>query len=670
MRRSGLFACLIGLLLALPCGAAKVKVWHQYTQAHFEKAKFQHATVTSEGVLRLARQLRPLAPLDAANVWALAEDLQGNLYAATGDEGKLYRIAPDGKVSMAYRAEDSQILSLASGPDGAIYAGTGPGGTIVRLAPGGDAEVVARGLGTYVWSLAYDANAKTLFAGTGPKGRIYRLKSGGKAEVLYDTRQEHILCLGLGEKGMLYAGTDKGGLVYRIDPTTGKAFVLVHASQPEVRCLLVTPEALYAGTSAPVARKGSGFLGKATGPEPAPSASDNSLYRIAADGTMRELFRDKTLMLSLLRQDGRILVGTGMQGQLFEVDEATKERSELARLDHGSIHSLLQRKDGSIVIGAGDPGKLYTLSHRFTAKGTVLSEVLDAKLPSRWGALNWQADTPAGTHVTIAVRAGNVAEPDATWSDWSREEADPHTAHAHTPVARYCQYRVTLTSDNTSVTPTLRNFSLRYQTSNQAPDITSLDVPDLSTANLDNPRKLKIRWTATDPNDDELSYSLYFRKDGWRDWLLLEENIEKKEYEWDTTGVPSGQYQLKVVASDRRDNVPEEALTAERSSATVPITQIPPTVTVKIASVEGDRLIVDASASDPYVRLTDAAYAINGKRWTNVFPIDGLFDGKAETFRFRTDPLRPGSYVLVLRVRDAAGNVGSGDVVFRVPGAK
>jgi hypothetical protein len=43
-----------------------------------------------------------------------------------------------------------------------------------------------------------------------------------------------------------------------------------------------------------------------------------------------------------------------------------------------------------------------------------------------------------------------------------------------------------------------------------------------------------------------------------------------------------------------------------------------------------------------------------------------LFDGKTESFRFTTESLKPGAYVLVLRVRDAAGNTGSGDVVFRV----
>src|SRR4029077_11634125 len=98
---------------------------------------------------------------------------------------------------------------------------------------------------------------------------------------------------------------------------------------------------------------------------PPPSSGENCVFFIRNDGTVREIFREKALVLSMLKQDGRLLVGTGMEGQLFEVDEATKERTEIARLDHGQIHCLKRRRDGSIVLGAGDPGKLYTLQDRF-----------------------------------------------------------------------------------------------------------------------------------------------------------------------------------------------------------------------------------------------------------------------------------------------------------------
>jgi hypothetical protein len=664
------------LLIAGPGEAAKVKVWHQHGQSSFDKAKFTRAVVSSEGVLGLSRRLKLLANPGAANVWALAETKDGVLYAATGDEGKVFRV-DGGECKEVYAGKDSQVLSLAAGDDGSVYAGTGPGGKIVRISPKGEAQVVAEGLDFYVWSLAYDPQGKVLYAGTGPKGKIYQIDENGKSSVFYATKQEHVLCLALGPGGTLFAGTDKGGLVYRITPA-GKGFVVFHAHQTEVRSLLAAGDALYAGSSAPVSRKSVSFPMTGTGKggieetRPAgPPPGENSLYKIAADGTARELLRDKTMILSLAAWHGAdVLVGTGMQGQLFNINPTTKERTEIARLDSGTIHSILKRKDGTIVLGTGDPGKLYVLEKDYAEAGTVLSDILDAKMPTRWGAMTWKGIVPKQTGLSVAVRAGNVAEPDETWSAWSAEASDPASAKADAPAARYLQYRVSLSSKDPLHGPSLSDFTLRYQTVNQAPEITALDVPDLDATNLDNAKKLKIKWTASDPNDDELTYALYFRKDGWKDWVLLEENVEKKEYEWDTTGVPAGTYQVKLVASDRKDNAPEDCLSVTRISAPLPVAHMPPNVALKLAGFEGDRAVLEATATDPLVRLTEASFAVNGKKWASVFPTDGLFDSKTEHFRFQTDALRPGTHVVVLRVRDAAGNVGSGDVVFTVPAKK
>jgi hypothetical protein len=398
-----------------------------------------------------------------------------------------------------------------------------------------------------------------------------------------------------------------------------------------------------------------------------PTVGENSLYRIASDGTVREIFREKAMLLSLLRRDGRIFIGTGMDGQLFEVDEATRERSEIARLDHGQIHCLLRRRDGSIILGAGDPGKLYVLQDRYAPRGTVVSEVLDAKLISKWGSLRWKAQLPSATSVSVAVRSGNTPDPDATWSDWSAEQTDAEQAIIAAPTARFLQYRVTLATDDPTRTPAVQSLALRYMTTNQAPEVSSIHVPDLDAVNLENPKKLKFKWTATDPNEDELTYSLYIRKSGWKNWVQLEEDLERTEYEWDATTTPSGMYQLKVVASDCKDNPPEDCLTGKRISSSFAVAHDPPAVTLKTAGMDADKMVIEAKAVDPLVRLVSASYALNGKKWINVFPTDGLFDSKTESFRIKTDTLKPGTYVVVLRVRDAAGNTGSGDVVFTVP---
>jgi sugar lactone lactonase YvrE len=711
MKRFSILAAFIAAaLFSSQAPAAKVKVWQHTGPKDFDKAQFKQAVVTSEGTLRLARQLRPLANLEVAHAWDIVEDRAGNLWVATGDDGKIFKVTPDGNAKAVYvSSTESQILSLAITSDGTLFAGTGPNGKIIRVGADGQTKVFAENLDSYVWSLAFDPSSQSLYAGTGPKGKVYQVTADGKASVYYATKQEHILALAIDKKS-LYAGTDKGGLVYRID-APGKGFVVYHAHQAEVRSLLVADGALYAGTASAIVKRPTGTtpfrpmpggsppmgtptftpaeqkakgggksvqtpgaLGAAIGseetkgiPAAAPSnpvIGDNSLYRINPDGTVRELFRDKIMVLALLRHHGRLLVGTGMQGQLFEIDEATKEKTELARLDHGQVHCLLQRKDGSIVLGAGDPGKLYVLEDKFSAKGTLTSDVLDAKIISTWGAMNWNAVSPNGTAASVAVRSGNVADPDETWSRWSAEQANMEGAKALAPTARYLQFRVTLSTKDPAVTPEFRRLAVRYKTTNQAPEITSFDVPDLDANPQESPKKFRLRWNATDPNEDELTFSLHFKKDGWKEWVLLEDNLDKNNFEWDTTTIPSGLYQFKVTASDRRDNSPEETKTAERTSPLIPVTHLPPVVTVKLAGFDGDQAILEATATDPLVRLTEAAFSVDGKRWSNIFPMDGLFDSKSETFRFKTDALRPGAHILVLRVRNAAGNLGSGDVTF------
>jgi hypothetical protein len=709
--RSWLVVGVAALLAAGPAGAAKVKVWQHGTPADHERAQLRGAVLSSAGTLRLSRAVRPLAGLDATHVWAVAEDRAGNLYAGTGDEGKVYKVTPAGKVSVVYAGERSQVLSLVVDPKtNVVYAGTGPGGQVVRIDATG-AKVLCELKASYVWALAADPHGGAVYAATGPHGTIYRVTAGGKASVFYETKQDHVLCLAAGPDGVLYAGTDKTGRVYRID-AKGKGFVLHQAAQSEVRALCLAGDALYAGTSATKRRAGPSAspagdsatarllrpagegegeavsagrraeklaAGKLTsrgkkeggkgGPAPAPSApvsGENSVYRIAFDGGVREVFRDKVLVLSLLRQGKRLLVGAGMAGQLFEVDEASREKTEIARLEHGQVLGLLRRRDGGVVVAAGDPGKLYVLEDRYVARGTVTSEVLDAKLVSRWGALRWRARTPARTAVSVAVRSGNVAEPDETWSEWSGEQTDGDEAAVKAPAARYLQYRVTLSTEDPAASPALESLTVRYATTNQAPEVTKVEVPDLVAANVEG-KKLKLKWHATDANEDELRYKLAVKKDGWDRWVELEDDLEKTEWEWDTTTTPSGVYRVKVTASDHPDNAEEDALAGERVSAPFVVCHTPPAVRVKTTGVEGGRAVVEATAASPLVRLTSASFAVNGKKWVSVFPSDGLFDGKREAFAFRTEALKPGAYVLVLRVQDAAGNVGSADVVFTVP---
>jgi outer membrane protein assembly factor BamB len=82
---------------------------------------------------------------------ALFLDGQGNLFAASGSQGKLFRIAPDRAVSLAADVPERQVLSLLPAADGFLL-GSGDVGAIYRVRP-------AKGEGATYLSKVFDAEA-------------------------------------------------------------------------------------------------------------------------------------------------------------------------------------------------------------------------------------------------------------------------------------------------------------------------------------------------------------------------------------------------------------------------------------------------------------------------------------------------------------------------------
>lgn len=701
------FLALSAWLLAAPLLAGKVETWRYDTASAFNRAKKERVVTSDAGRVRLAQVLEPTESLDAARVWDLCRGPKGTVFAATGDAGKVFKREGRGPWTLAYDAADTQALSLVVGPDGHVFVGTGPTGQVVDITDNKHPASRPDPAVQYIWDLASDKDGN-LYAATGPTGQLWKRSADGVWSLLLDSKHPHLLSVALAPDGAIYAGSDGEGLIYRVAPD-GKAVVMYDAPQSEIRTLLVAPDgALYAGTAVESGsssggpsrglitqgpdggssgERGSRPLAASSGPSTAPQGKDagrpapvaggsaaprppapgdNAVYRIGSDGVAREIFRGRLLVYALAWQGDRLLVGTGPEGQLYEVRELGRESAPIARLDHGQILALLAEPEGEVLLGTGDPGGVVRLSPSYADSGTLTSDVHDTKYLSRFGALGWQADMPKGTSVSVQVRTGNVGEPDATWSDWSAPQSDPASAQAKVPSGRFVQFRVTLKSTNATVSPELRSVSLRYQTANLPPEITKIDVPDLSEADgTVRQTKLTLRWDVTDPNGDDLSYTLHIRKEGWPDWVQLgEQPLTEKTYAWDTTAVPAGIYRLRVSASDRPSNDPAGALSRERTTEPFIVDHQSPDVAVQAAPMGKGATV---TLRDELTRLVKASYALDGGDWVSVFPDDGLFDTARETITISLPTLKQGTHILTLRATDAAGNVGAGDAVLRVP---
>jgi hypothetical protein len=100
----------------------------------------------------------------------------------------------------------------------------------------------------------------------------------------------------------------------------------------------------------------------------------------------------------------------------------------------------------------------------FSASGTFLSQIFNSDSASTsWETLYWTETLPASTNATIAVRSGNTATPDGSWSSFSSEFTSPDGIDILSQTGQYFQYRVSLATSDSGSTPLLEDITVTYK---------------------------------------------------------------------------------------------------------------------------------------------------------------------------------------------------------------
>ena len=96
-------------------------------------------------------------------------------------------------------------------------------------------------------------------------------------------------------------------------------------------------------------------------------------------------------------------------------------------------------------------------SGTYQTPGYYVSNIYDAGSEKTWETLNWNFNKPANTNISIKVRAGNTSDlAGVSWS--SAYTTSPVTLSGI--VGRYLQYKVDLSTSDTSQTPTLNSVQI------------------------------------------------------------------------------------------------------------------------------------------------------------------------------------------------------------------
>jgi len=560
----------------------------------------------------------------------------------------------------------------------------------------------------YIFAIVTDSTGN-IYLGTGPQGKIYQLDPQGKeAKLLYDSLDNNILSLSVGSDGFVYAGSDERGLVYKIDTRTKTATVLYDSGQPEVTALLLAggPASaqgdLYAAaTSAKIVDSAERFASQlpmagrpeATSQKPE-STSDGGrklqiantkraddaeatkrpppvsrpprpgqasyVYKITKDGFVTDIFSETAVLFCLAEQDGKLLVGAGNDGQLFAVDPVSEQQAIIYKDEQASQITAVTLDGNDLYLGTANPAKLIKLAKAFASEGTYTSDLIDAGQPARWGKLQIEADVPRGCKVTVASRSGNVKDVnDPTFSSWTDLVEVTEPIQLRCPLGRFCQYKLVLQSEQGRTSPVIREIAVASAIPNLAPKVKSVSVNRIEA-----PGKVglfKISYKAEDDNGDKLTYKIDFRKVGRVNWIELEDEVEKEDHEWDGKTVEDGRYEVRVTASDARNNTTTTKLTGSRISDPVVVDNTGPaikTVEQKVDTENGKKFVtLRLQVSDELSAIGQLQYTVDSNaEWRGTVPEDLVYDTTDEKFTIVIEDLKPGEHILAVKVQDDIGN--------------
>lgn len=150
------------------------------------------------------------------------------------------------------------------------------------------------------------------------------------------------------------------------------------------------------------------------------------------------------------------------------------------------------------------------------SSGTFTSSVVDLGQKSLPSTLDYSVTTPAGTTLTLDIRAGNTDTPDGTWTDWQTSIADEGDISALNG-NRYIQFRANLATTDETVTPSLDALTVNHSYYGTGTLTSSVfDAGDV--ANL----VYSMAWTETLPQgENDIRYQIRTSSDNatWTDWM-------------------------------------------------------------------------------------------------------------------------------------------------------
>ena len=702
--------------------------WIQNTAADFGSGNFYGSVVRDDGAIVPGPREKELVSSAEPVAWSLAVAPDKSVYVGTGYNARILQVR-NGVSRVFFEGLEVAITALAVDADGTLYAGASPGGRVYRFKPGGKREILLQTGETFVHALKLTPQGLYVATG-GPRAALYRVANPATvsanpiAKPLVVLPQTHLNSLDVSGAD-IYAGASDDAVLYRID-SAGNATALYQATNPSAGQGTITiqsagqTQVINVGTDGATASNVAGVVptnplqrrgGITGGNEITAIVADkdgayfgtlnsSSVYRYSAARGVSEYWKAPMgAIYTLASKDGDLYAGTD-DGGVWRLNDNDGDVRATRLLDATQPQVLALAFGGSDLFAAtANNAAVYQIGAGAEGAGNEYdSDIFDAKSVVKWGALR-----TLGSGVAVQTRSGNTTDPDVTWSDWTPLDGE----RIASPAGRYLQYRAVFQQGGS-----LSRTEAIYRAPNRAPKVAwTLPKGGESLSG-----KKTLTWTGTDPDGDNLRYSVELSQAGAPFENVLDVTPTDASISIKTDKYADGTYRARVRASDAARN-PEDPLADESTSqpfiidntapalndltvvksggtaafstdavwklsakgvdATSPLAgaewRIKPLVEEKTDKDKTDKtkattvsITEDADdESDAKIdadALADIAAAKKTRSlWQAIGAADGLFDGKSEDLvavldsAFSPIPLSSGLEIEV-RLRDAAGN--------------
>ena len=633
-----------------------------------------------------AGQGRIVTEFDGASVYALALNAKDELFAATSPNGKVYKITA-GKPVVFYDPKQTYVWGMAFDRQGNLFLATGDQGEIHRVEPNGTGKLFFKSDESHARSIAIDRKGNVI-AGTEPAGLVLRVAADGTGFVIYQSQKREITALAVGASDEIYvAGVGTKPPMTPAAPTSspGPASGPPPAPGPGPR-----PAAPPSTTSTSASTISGG----------------SEVYRIDADGTPLRVFSSDTNVVYAVAIDAKGIpwIGTGNKGGVYRLDTPYLFTT-LPVLSPTQATAMVARRNGGLAVATGNVGKIVTVGPGLERSGTIESDVLDVAAFSSWGRVAHEMKLNSGS-LAFETRSGNLERPQKNWSGWTPLKE----GRVASPQARFLQWRATLGGNGqqspelrqVDVAYMAKNLAPRieevegtpmnYRSPASAVSSPASAVPHspatLNLAALGRPRarssnspalasssspstlayskgSIGARWFAIDDNRDELIYKVEIKGASEIAWKLLRDKVREPSVAWDSTAFPDGPYQVRVTVSDAPDNPPGQGLTSMMESEPFTIDNTPPVITNLTAEPASTNINLRFHVKDALTVLAKVEYSVDGGDWMMAEPTTRLTDSHEHDYHLLVPRPGFGEILVAVRATDSNDNVSTEKTVLK-----